>query len=257
MANPVLLARVAGDVETLIAQNRTAVARFKKQIKVSNRAWRKYWRAKTKEPQPYDDPTGKNGKDGYEYDPDFKMRFPIKCPPLPPDPTKWQLSDKLPCYYVTLAVIYYSVKGNVAPFRLCEGILDDLLFGYMQLCISRAWGFNKDMLDTALKWVKADLTNLSPAGIEQKGAPAKAEKGDITVQIEGDVRAENLQIGHDAYIHKQTGTVEKKKGIFKRLLKIIDTIIVALFIAFLADILGHLGWTRRITDFIYGILAPK
>jgi len=64
MANSVLLARVAGDVETLITQNPTAVKRFKKQIKVSNRAWRKYWQAKTKDPQPYEDPTGKNRKDG-------------------------------------------------------------------------------------------------------------------------------------------------------------------------------------------------
>ena len=172
MANSVLLARVADDVETLIAQNPIAVERFREQIKVFNRAWRKYWQAKTKEPQPYDDPTGKNGKDGYVYDPDFKMQFPLKCPPLPPDPTKWQSEDKLPCYYATLAVIYDSVKGNVAPFRLCEGILDNLAFGFMQLCISRAWGFDKDMLDTALKWVKADLA----AEKGQNAAPSKPER---------------------------------------------------------------------------------
>jgi hypothetical protein len=55
---------------------------------------------------------------------------------------------------------YDLEKGKDAPFRLCEGILDNYGFAFMQICISRAWGFDKDMLDTALKWVKRDIKKM-------------------------------------------------------------------------------------------------
>ena len=225
MANQILLQRIADEVEKLISENPVAVERFKEQLKIFNEAWRRYYGTKKNEPQPYEDPTGQNQKDGYEYDPDFKMWFPKDTPPLPPDPTKWQLADKLPCYYGTLAVIYDSVKGSVAPFELCEGILDNLAFGFMQLCISRAWGFDKGMLDTALRWVKADLAAGKSVEPERNATAAKKEKGNVNVNIFGDVQAGNLQIAQDASIHEQPIAEEKKKGIVGKILEIISTII--------------------------------
>lgn len=76
--------------------------------------------------------------------------------------------------------------------------------------------------------------------------PAETEKGNVNVNIFGDVQARNLQIGHDASIQEGVRTEEKKKGILKRLLKIIITC------------LGYLlGWLGPIKAFISKILWPK
>lgn len=194
MANSQLLKRIANEVETLISQNRKAVNRFRDQLEVFNNAWRKYWSAKENEFQPLDERPDKSKKNLYEYDRDFKCWFPKYSPTLPPDPTKWELDDKLPCYYGTLAVVYDSVKSKVAPFMLCEGILGNYVFGYTQLIISRAWGFDKDMLDTALKWVKADLLK------ETAGTRQKIELDERTLQEVPTTDADRMR----AYINRYT-----------------------------------------------------
>lgn len=69
---------------------------------------------------------------------------------------------------------------------------------------------------------------------------------------------EQIQASQDTKpVKEQPKAEEKNKGGVKKLLKIVGTIIVGLFVAFLADIFGNLGWTERITDFIYRIFWSK
>lgn len=149
--------RIANEVETLISQNPKAVERFIEQLKVFNKAWEKYWSAKDNELPILDQQPDKSIEDAYKYDHHFKCWIPKDTPTLPPDPTKWELDNNYPSYYAILAVIYDLEKSKVAPFRLCEGILGNFVFAWMQRLLTRAWGFDKDKLDTALKWVKADI----------------------------------------------------------------------------------------------------
>jgi hypothetical protein len=99
-----------------------------------------------------------------------------------------------------------------------------------------------------IKELQADLASTKPAEKEQK-AP-------INVHMEN-VQAKNLQIGHDASIHEQQITEEKKKGIFIRLLKVIGAIVVAVIAAIVVDIFADFGWLQSIKAFIYNILWPK
>ena len=94
---------------------------------------------------------------------------------------------------------------------------------------------------------KADLPNEKPVEAEQKAA--------INVNISGDVKAENLQIGHDSSIHRQTGTQQKNKGILKKSLKIGGAIIVSIVAAVVTDILGDFGLIEGIKAFIYRIIG--
>jgi hypothetical protein len=145
--------QIATEVEDLISQNSYAVERFKEQIRVCNRDWQPYWQSLCDEPPPYDDPTGKKAKPGYEYEPHLQCWFP-KDVKRPPDPTVGECEDKLPYYYTILAVIYDSVKGKVAPFLLCDGILDYTAIKWTQ-CADKTR--DRDTLYTAIKWIKADL----------------------------------------------------------------------------------------------------
>ena len=146
--------QVATEVEDLISQNSYAVERFKEQIRVCNRDWQPYWQSLCDEPLPYDDPTGKEAKPGYEYEPHLQCWFP-KDVKRPPDPTVGECKDKLPYYYTILAVIYDSVRDKVAPFLLCRSILDYPALKYTRLHVK---GLDCDTLNTAIKWVKSDLS---------------------------------------------------------------------------------------------------
>ena len=153
---------IAKEVENLLTLYPKTVEQFRKQIAAFNQHWRKYWQSLTDEPLPYEDVNGKNKKPGYEYDSDFKMWFPINTGQVIPDPTKWEINDKLSCYYTTLAIIYDLIKGKDAPFKLCNGVLDNLACRHMEWLITKGYGgFDRDRLDTAIKWVKKDLETQS------------------------------------------------------------------------------------------------
>jgi len=172
---PELWKQVATEVEDLISQNSYAVERFKEQIRVCNRDWQPYWQSLCDKPLPYDDPTGKKAKPGYEYEPHLQCWYP-KDVKRPPDPTVGECGDKLPYYYTILAVIYDSVKGKVAPFLLCHGILDYAAFKWTQRADKTR---DRDMLYTAIKWVKSDLAkgtgpNAAPQDSTSKLSPRSA-----------------------------------------------------------------------------------
>jgi hypothetical protein len=119
----------------------------------------------------------------------------------------------------------------------------------------------KEKIITALECVKAKLEYQiaeKPKAEQKTGggeAWGKERKGNVNVNIYGDVQAENLQIANDASIQEQPIAEEKKKGSIKKLLKIIATIIA--FIAALLTSLYHLGWLEPIKAFIDKILWPK
>jgi len=96
-----------------------------------------------------------------------------------------------------------------------------------------------------------------PAEKGQKAAPSTIHIQNSNV-IMGDVNQPgNLQVGDRTQIQEINTGEEKNKGILKKVLKIGGTIIVGLFIAFLADIFANLGWTERITELIYRIFSSK
>jgi hypothetical protein len=143
VANKVFQKRIADGVEKLLTEKSRARGTFRKHIETFNRKWKQYQKAKQREEK-----TG-------------------KPQPFCPDPSQWQ-GEKVVCYYTYLAVVYDSVK-NVAPYYLCNDILDEQLFGYLQRQMSSA-NFDNDKLTTALKWVEADLEGQGgKAGGEHKG----------------------------------------------------------------------------------------
>ena len=89
------------------------------------------------------------------------------------------------------------------------------------------------------------LTEASGGKIKEEG-----EKPTINVNISGDVKAENLQIGHDSHIHKQNRNEKKNKRILKKVLKILGAIIVSIIAAVVTDILGDFGLIESIKGFI-------
>lgn len=84
-------------------------------------------------------------------------------------------------------------------------------------------------------------------------APAKDEKANLNIEI-GEIQAENVQIGYGS-VHKQVQTEKKNKGVVKKSLKVIVTIIG--FLAALLTIFHLLGWLEPIRAFIYKVLLPK
>jgi len=99
---------------------------------------------------------------------------------------------------------------------------------------------------------KADLPNGKPAGTGQN----------INIQnftgILGSVQqAENLQIGDNSSIQKGVRAEDKKKGILKRILGYIGTIIIGIIAAVITDILGDFGCIKQIKIIIHNILTPK
>jgi uncharacterized membrane protein YraQ (UPF0718 family) len=97
---------------------------------------------------------------------------------------------------------------------------------------------------------------------EQVKKPAETEqKAAINVHISGDVKAEKIQIGHDATIQEQTITEEKKKGIIwkvlKVIVKIIGAIVIGIIVAVVINILGDFGWIGKIKIIIYNIFTSK
>ncbi len=96
---------------------------------------------------------------------------------------------------------------------------------------------------------KADLPNEKPEGRGQN----------INIQnftgVLGNVQQpENLQIGDHACIPNHDRTEEKKKGIIRKLLKIIvriiGAIVIGIIVAVVIDILGDFGWLQSIKVFI-------
>jgi hypothetical protein len=195
MSNLNLFNLIANEVENLITQNPKAVKKFKKHCKIFYQHARRYLKEQ------------KKGKlDNHQQ----------------LNPLRWEIEDKLSCYYATLWLIYEMVKQK-APFTFnAKGLqkvsassnLDNYINGMLfRYATSAQSPYGNTGLDTALKWVKADLASK---------------------------------------------TKEKKKSIIGKILKII-VIIIGAIITFLGGLeaLHSLGWLEPIKEFIFNILLPK
>jgi hypothetical protein len=97
----------------------------------------------------------------------------------------------------------------------------------------------RDTIDV-LEALKSQFERQERKEVESQQYQAEiGQKATINVNISGDIQAENLQIGHDSSIQKQTVTREKKSGGVKKILKIIAAIVG--FLAALVTIFHYLG----------------
>jgi hypothetical protein len=172
------LHQVAKEVESMIVDIDSAKRCFQDHIGSFNEDWERYWQARHAEPQPsvdspdnkesgfvyryegdYVDPGSEEGEPDYTPDGDdacVGVWFPAGSLPLPPNPLDWKISNKLSCYYTTLAVIHDHIKREYTRVKLCEGILSRVCFHLMVLDLEQA-SFDSERLITALKWVRKDL----------------------------------------------------------------------------------------------------
>jgi len=168
MANKVFQKWIADGVEKLLTEKSRAKEFFQSHIESFNNDWLDYEEAKQREEE-----TG-------------------EPQPFKPNPSQWQGNIRL-CYYTYLAVVYDSVK-NVAPYYLCDGILDDRHFGWLQRQISSA-NFDNDKLTTALKWVETDL--------EKQGDKSRDNKQKKLAETEQNIaptKRQRIWIGLKAFI---------------------------------------------------------
>ena len=94
-----------------------------------------------------------------------------------------------------------------------------------------------------------------PAETEKKTTPSSMTIQNSNV-ILGDVQQSgNQQVGDRMQIQEVTGTEGKKKGILKRLSKIVGTITVGIIVAIITDILGDFGLIQGIKAFIYRLMG--
>jgi len=94
-----------------------------------------------------------------------------------------------------------------------------------------------------------------PAETEQKTTPSSMTIQNSNVILGHVQQSGNLQVGDRTQIQEVTGTEGKKKGILKRLSKIVGTIIVGIIVAVITDILGDFGLIEGIRAFIYRIIG--
>lgn len=105
-----------------------------------------------------------------------------------------------------------------------------------------------------IEMARRDVTPEKLTEIEQKTAPAKIINIGNFKGVLGDIQAENVQTGDYSSIHKQPVTAEKKKGIIKKILKIIGAIVVAVIAAIVVDFFADFGWLQSIKAFIDKII---
>ncbi len=172
MMEQAFLQKIANKIENLLAQYPIAPDRFKEQLNFFNNACKKYWKAMANELPPLLEKPDKNVVDAYEWDPECNWWFPKDEMNLTPDPTRWELDDRTPCYYGILAVIYDKEKSEIAPYRLCEGVLDGVHLKRIKALLNNG-GFKKGHLESALKWVTADIVREQEKVEQEKDGQGK------------------------------------------------------------------------------------
>lgn len=160
------LERIATEVEILIIQNRKGIEKFKEKIKIFNKIYLEYREALEQQPV-YTTPKG-------------------SLFTLLPNPLCWEIDDKLPCYYATLALVYDYKKVDMSQNRLCEGILDrhaqKIMLGLLTDPLGPA--LTEDDLNTALKLVKADLEAQQPGVVKPTEASGQKDTSEILIGIQ-------------------------------------------------------------------------
>jgi hypothetical protein len=170
--------KIAKQVEDLLVKYLYAEQLFNSNAKTFKVLFDKWKLASDNQPRKYLDPSGNNGKDGYEYDKDEQEWSPIQTPKLPPNPALWEIEDKLCCHYVTLGIIRDMIYADKA-----KPIVKDILqgrkaktdaFSFILYFIENANHkvYLDDSIELALSQVEQDLAK-KPAETEQKATPAR------------------------------------------------------------------------------------
>ena len=215
---------IATEIEDIITEKPEAVRVFRENIVTYAKACEQYWESRCNEPQAYLDPTGKKQREGYEYDKELEAWFPVNTQELLPDPTKWKMENKYPCYYATLALIYDIYKAKTAPYSIWPDCIEGLekyhlVVGLMQRYLEGGiQPFTQGNLDSALKWVKSDLKE----------------------------RAETEPNATAGKVHR------RKSSYLKEVPRWIYILII--FLAALLAVFSYMGWLEPIKAFIKNIL---
>jgi len=168
------LKTIAKQTEDLLAQYPQAKQLFNSNAKTFKVSFDKWKLTSDNQPQPYLDPSGSNGKDGYEYDEDDQTWSPVHTQKLPPDPTLWEIKDKLCCHYVTLGIIrdmIYADKTKPIVKNILQGTEAKTdAFSFVCYFIENANAnkeiYSDESIELALSQVKQDLAT-KPAEIQQ------------------------------------------------------------------------------------------
>jgi len=176
----------------------------------------------------------------------------------PPKTNFTKAEDTLAAYHI-LAFLHDTIPKTAPAIRFFEYNTGDLFEEWVfhiqdaieSISDEDIYSTNKihyfevmSRLQQAISTVKADLEGKESEETEQKTTVAKKEKGNVNVNIFGDVQAGKLQIAQDASIHEQSVIKEKKKGILGRIPRWIYYILGTL--AALLTILHLLGWLEPI-----------
>ncbi len=159
--------KIAKQTENLLAEYPQAKELFKSNAKTFKSLFDKWKLASDNQPQPYLDPSGSNGKDGYEYDEDDQMWFPVQIQELPPDPVLWEIDDKLCCHYVTLGIIRDMIYADKAKpivkdiLQRTNTVTDAFSVAVYLIENDNHEAYSDNNIDLALSQVKQDLAKLS------------------------------------------------------------------------------------------------
>lgn len=144
--------RIAGEVEKLIAQySDIAIACFKKQIKAFNGHMAKWDKVQQE----------------IRNNPDSDSYYP--------NPTLWEIDDKLCCYYTTLALTHDAVKVK-PPVHLSDDLDQEAAYLLHRYTSKAICPYGDDGLDTALNYVKADIQAKAKAKRKGKGDSGTSTK---------------------------------------------------------------------------------
>jgi len=127
--------------------------------------------------------------------------------------------------------------GYKREHRACGNVKYDLQREIEGAFLNKSFGYDKAIDKTCKKVI--DELECIKAKVEYNQAkretPAKEEKADVNIHIQGGIQAENVQIGNHASIQKQPKT-EKNKGKVKAIVTIVS------FLAALLTCIYFLWW---------------
>lgn len=186
-------------------------------------------------------------------------------------------ADKLLCNAVILAVTHdefqerdvtnnsvYRNKTYKGKYFRCNKFCRDL-WEKLQARPERIVDANTDIKKSLDEWLEKNKSQANGGEKENKieteeNAESKVDlKGNIHIQnfngILGDVQAENVQTGDNSKVLNYTNAEKNDKGIFKKLLKIIFSIIA--FFAALFTCLYYLDWLEPVKSFILKLFLNR
>lgn len=175
---------IAEQVEDLLVEYPKAKQLFNNKAKIFKTLFDKWKLAENNLLQPYLDPSGNNSRDGYKYNRDDRMWFPVQAQKnLLPNPVLWGIEDKLCCHYVTLGIIRDMIYADEAK-PVVKDILRAYAFSFASSLIEKANHkvYSDKSIKLALSQVKQDLAKTTSGGKADLPNEKPAEPGQKTTK---------------------------------------------------------------------------